>query len=135
MLTKYNLAKEEPEYWLELQHCLLSPDWLLPHVSTWLSKVREESERKVSIQGSGGIMEYSGKGQGQDDAPLIDINSIVVSSHQNVNLIAYPTSDWSMIQRITTRFISKLPRVSLKILGFHDHGSSSMAGHSFGKDV
>ena len=42
----------------------------------------------------------------------------MVSSHQNVNLIAYPTSDWSMIQRITTRFMSKSPRVSLKILGF-----------------
>ena len=117
-LTKYNLDKEQPKFWLELQRRILTLHWLLPHPSTWLETVRKESEIKVSIKGSGGTQDFTGKAKGTDDLPLIDINFIVVKAHQDANLITYPSSDWSMVQSITSRFMSRSLRVSLKILGF-----------------
>ena len=119
ILTKYDL-NQKPEVWLELQNRLLNPAWLLPNISTWIQTVRQESETQIKIQASGGLIDYTGdlKNTIVEEAPLLEIGSVLATDQHTINIINFPSSDWSMVEQITTRFMSRTPRISLKIMGF-----------------
>lgn len=45
--TKFSLTNDSPEKWLELQHNLLHPSWLLNHSDSWLPNCLNESKHKI----------------------------------------------------------------------------------------
>ena len=67
LLTKFNLLTDTAHIWLELQHRLLEASWLQQHPSIWLNSVLTESEDKIKKQLSGGMENFTGPGQCEEE--------------------------------------------------------------------
>ena len=80
--------------------------------------VHSESQEKNSTQLRGGPLNHSGKGLHDSDPVPTDINQISFSQKLIPTTTIFPAQDWYIVESVTSRHLSKSPRITFKILGW-----------------
>ena len=92
LLTKFNISRDDPKYWNELQIHLLQGSWLAQHPKFWLSYVIKESEQKIKKQAIGmPITDFTTMDGISEEPKKISVKQISITLHPNPNMSRFLT--------------------------------------------
>ena len=119
LLTKFDIQKQTPSVWIDLQLQIMRAEWLQRHPWHWESQLLVESRKKIGVQISGGSLMAPQKDKDS-------VNSSTTSHSDHINFLTklnphsnlYPAADWSVIDSLVNKYMSKPISTCFRVLGF-----------------